>query len=160
MRLTKNQPIDTNSSDKFDQNSLSVDINQDCSLVNNILYVSNNPTEWLIIDAITGKFRAPRQNEFLYLLLENSSYSSYISWLNRNEGLFKIHEPERIATLWSQVKNRQTNGIMSYDIFARGIRYYYQTGSMVKTNKKHTFRFKLPLDYLSKDSFVNFELNK
>ena len=102
-----------------------------------------DPKEWLIKDDSSGKIRAPRQNEFLYFLLEDSRYSSYLSWLDRNEGLFKIHQPERVIELWTKVKNRQTNGTMDYDTFARGLRYYYQLGTMIKTHRKYTFRFKM-----------------
>ena len=102
-----------------------------------------NARDWLVHDIATGKFRAPRQNEFLYLLLENPRYSSYLSWLNKRDGLFKIHQPQRVATLWRTVKSRKTYGVMDYDTFARGIRYYYKSGIMLKTHKKYTFRFKL-----------------
>lgn len=102
-----------------------------------------NPHEWLIQDLITRKVRAPRQNEFLYLLLENPRYTPYLSWLNKRDGVFKIHQPERVATLWRRVKSRQTHGVMDYDTFARGIRYYYKSGVMLKTHRKYTFRFKI-----------------
>ncbi|CAF4825108.1 unnamed protein product, partial [Rotaria sp. Silwood2] len=90
---------------------------------------SVNPKEWLIIDPTSRRRRAPRQNEFLYLLLDRPYYSSYLTWLNKNEGLFKIHAPEQVAKLWSKVKNRKTNGTMNYDKFARGLRFYYKSGS-------------------------------
>ena len=114
------------------------------------LEFSDDPTEvpfnahdWLIQDLITRKVRAPRQNEFLYLLLENPRYTPYLSWLSKPNGVFKIHQPERVATLWRRVKRRQTHGVMDYDTFARGIRYYYKSGIMLKTHKKYTFRFKM-----------------
>ncbi|CAF0824360.1 unnamed protein product [Rotaria sp. Silwood1] len=132
---------------------ISVTHTQEYSLLNNIIQSNNdsdefsfNPKEWLIVDSTSRRLRAPRQNEFLYLLLERSWYSPYLTWLNKNEGLFKIHDPERVAKLWSKVKNRKTNGIMNYDTFARGLRFYYKSGSMIKTHKKHTFRFKIPLN--------------
>jgi hypothetical protein len=97
--------------------------------------------EWLIIDSHTGKTRPPKQDEFLRLLIENSRYSSYGSWLDKSQGLFKIHQPTQVAALWTKVKCRQTTGDMDYDTFARGVRYHYQTGTMIKTKKKYTFRF-------------------
>ena len=108
--------------------------------LNEVLFQSG---DWIVCDKITGKARAPRQNEYLHLILENPRYSSYIQWLNRREGLFKIHQPERVASLWHRVKNRRTQGFMDYNTFARGIRYYYKTGVMVKTHKKYTFQFKI-----------------
>lgn len=107
--------------------------------------VSFKSKEWEIIDPCTRKSRAPRQHEFLLKLLDNKKYSSYISWQNKAEGSFKIHQPQRVATLWTRVKNRHTNGYMDYETFARGIRYYYSSGIMIKTNRKHTFRFKSSL---------------
>lgn len=101
--------------------------------------------EWLITDSITRKHRAPRQNEFLLLLLENLKYSSYVTWIDKSQGLFKINRPDQVAKLWNKVKNRHTNGLMDYETFARGIRFYYKSGQMIKTHKKQTFRFKLPL---------------
>jgi len=111
--------------------------------------ISINLKDWLITDPISRKLRAPRQNEFLLLLLERPSYSSYISWLDKDQGLCKIHQPDQVATLWGKIKNRQTMGIMNYEIFARGIRFHYKSGLMIKTNKKHVIRFKLPLNTIS-----------
>jgi hypothetical protein len=119
---------------------------QSCNNSNEILFT---PQEWLVNDSFSGKIRAPRQNEFLLLILKNPKYSSYISWLEKDEGLFKIHEPEQLAKLWTKVKNRQTTRTMDYETFARGIRFYYKSGSMIKTYKKHTFRFKLPINNTS-----------
>jgi len=110
---------------------------------------SFNSQEWLITDLVSRKPRRPRQNEFLLLLLENSNYSSYITWLNKSQGLFIIHQPEQVATLWSKAKNRRTIGHMDYETFARGLRFYYKSGLMIKTHKKHTFRFKLPINSTS-----------
>jgi hypothetical protein len=153
MRGDENEGINNN--DMNDSEPLSIlcpifNVNtEDYSSNDNSNEISFNLKEWLIIDSISGKYRAPRQNEFLLLLLENPRYSSYISWLNINQGIFKIHETERVATLWSKVKNRQTTGIMMYSTFARGIRFYYKSGLMIKTHKRHTFRFKLPINSLS-----------
>ena len=99
-------------------------------------------TEWLVADSSSGKKRHPRQKEFLELLLENPRYNSYITWLDKDQGLFQILEPDKVATLWTKVKFRQTNATMDYNTFARGVRYYYTNGSMIKTNKKFTFCFK------------------
>jgi len=111
--------------------------------------VSFNSQDWLIINSVSRQPRPPRQNEFLLLLLGNSNYSSYITWLDKSQGLFIIHQPERVATLWSKVKNRRTIGQMDYKKFSRGLRFYYKSGLMIKTHKKHTFRFKFPINSTS-----------
>ena len=121
-------------------------------LVHSLLAEINNSTEaqnevpfhrqdWLVIDRRTAKLRLPRQSEFLRLMLHNPRYSSYASWSDQAAGMFKILEPERVAALWQQVKVRRTKGTMNYDQFARGIRFYYLSGSMIKTHRKYTFRF-------------------
>jgi hypothetical protein len=98
-------------------------------------------TEWMVRDNSSYKIRPPKLYEFLRLLLDNSRYISYASWVNDREGLFKIHKPIQVAYLWKQVKVRKTNGCMDYDTFARGIRYYYKSGTMIKTHTKHTYCF-------------------
>ena len=102
--------------------------------------------EWIIYDSHLGRSRLPRQNEFLLLLLAKEHYSSYISWLDKDQGLCQIHRSQQVAALWSKVKKRRTTGLMDYDTFARGIRSYYKSKLMVKTHKKHVLRFRLPLD--------------
>ncbi|CAF0910536.1 unnamed protein product [Rotaria sordida] len=116
---------------------------------NNFAQSSNNNNEipfddkeWQVNDLHAGRKRAPRQNEFLQLLLENPRYCSYICWLDKNRGLFRILQPDQVVILWEKVKGRQTQRKMNYETFARGIRHYYNAGVMVKTNKKYTFCFK------------------
>ena len=96
--------------------------------------------EWQIIDFSSGKARPPRQHEYLRLLLQNSRYASYATWIDRSQGLFKINQPEKVAALWQKVKNRHTEKEMNYNTFARGIRHYYGT-FMIRTNRKYTFQF-------------------
>ena len=100
-------------------------------------------SDWTVCDKVTGRVRPPRQNEFLFLILENPRYATYVQWIDRKDGVFKILDPEHVASLWYRVKNRRTQGVMDYDTFARGIRYYYKTGLMIKTHRKYTFRFNL-----------------
>ncbi|UJR21490.1 hypothetical protein I4U23_024574 [Adineta vaga] len=97
--------------------------------------------EWLVRDPATGKLRPPKLYEFLRLLLDNRRYISYASWLNQDEGLFKIHKPTEVIELWQKVKARQTSNNMDYDRFSRGIRHYYESGIMIATYTKHTYRF-------------------
>ncbi|CAF1042016.1 unnamed protein product, partial [Adineta ricciae] len=97
---------------------------------------SFNYQEWLRYDRSLCKHRAPKLLEFLYLLLENTRYNSYASWLDRSQGLFRIYKPDEVARLWRKVKVRRSNGSMNYDTFSRGIRYYYKSGLMIKTHTK------------------------
>jgi hypothetical protein len=100
-----------------------------------------NPKEWIISDSVSGRKRAPKLYEFLHLLLNHQRYISYASWLNKDEGIFKIHKPIQVASLWKKVKVRRTGGSMDYDKFARGIRYYYKSRLTIKTYTRHTYCF-------------------
>ncbi|CAF4265792.1 unnamed protein product [Rotaria sp. Silwood2] len=124
----------TSDSDKSDDPGLVFDENNNDT-------ICFNPNEWTIQDPSLSKRRPPKLCEFLHLLLNNSRYTSYASWINQYEGLFKIHEPAEVANLWKKVKLRQTQRLMNYHTFSRSIRYYYKSGSMVQTHRKHTYRF-------------------
>jgi len=97
--------------------------------------------EWLIQDSISKRQRSPRLFEFLILLLGNSRYESYASFTDRSKGIFQIHQPNKVAELWQAVKSRQSNQKMTYDKFARAIRWYYKSNIMQKTNTRYTFQF-------------------
>lgn len=99
-----------------------------------------NPKEWLITDP-SGRQRAPRLFEFLILLLHKSHYASYAFYKDKARGIFEISQPEKVAYLWQQVKNRQAIHQMTYDKFARAVRWYYKDDIMTKTNARYTFQF-------------------
>ena len=97
--------------------------------------------EWLIRHSSTDKIRPPKLYEFLRLLLNNSRYSSYASWLDQSEGLFQIHKPSEVTKLWERIRSRRTHCTMNFDKFSRNIRCQYHKGMMIPTRKKHTYRF-------------------
>ncbi|CAF1006878.1 unnamed protein product [Adineta ricciae] len=101
--------------------------------------------KWMVTDPRTGRRRPPLLFEFLLLLLQNPDYQSFASFKDRSKGVFEIHEPEEVANLWQQVKNRQSEQDMTYDKLARAARWYYEKGLMVKTNTKYTFQFSAKL---------------
>ena len=111
------------------------------SLVDDNVDQSLDLQEWIVVDGSSKKLRPPKLYEFLRLLLNNPRYSSYIAWSDVEKGVFKIKKPAQVANLWKQVKVRKTHGCMDYDTFARGIRYYYKSKLMVKTNTRHTYCF-------------------
>src|ERR1700728_1501487 len=103
-KTPENQMIDTTSHNNnllnFNNYSESLSSTSFCPVNDNFVRSSEDPdeipldrTEWQIIDSSSGRKRPPRQNEFLELLLENRRYSSYICWLNKNQGLFQILLP-------------------------------------------------------------------
>lgn len=97
--------------------------------------------EWMVEDPVTFRLRRPKLSEFLWLLLNNPRYHAYACWVNINEGTFKLRKPARVVSLWEQVKVRRTKRTMDFDTFSRAIRCQYKSGLMVKTHKKHTYRF-------------------
>ena len=103
--------------------------------------VPTDLNEWKVDDVTMNRQRSPLIIEYLFLLLNNPRYSSYASFTNRAEGTFRIDQPERVAALWQQVKGRQSSSPMTYDKFARAIRWCYTQGTMLKTQTRHTLRF-------------------
>lgn len=97
--------------------------------------------EWQVRDMRSQRLRAPRLLEFLVLAVQKPYYQSYASFIDRSKGFFQIHEPDKMAKLWGKVKNRQSHKEMTYDKLARGIRWNYSGGSMIKTNTAYTFQF-------------------
>ena len=103
---------------------------------------SFNLEELIIQDVLSRKVHRLKLHEFLRLLLDNEVYASYSSWINKDQGLFKIHKPTEVASIWGRIKARKTAGSLDYGTFSRSIRYYYyKPGIMVKTNMRHTYRF-------------------
>jgi hypothetical protein len=103
--------------------------------------VSINRSEWLITDSISNRPRSPRLYEFLILILKSFQYESYASFIDRAQGIFEIHQPGKVVQLWQQVKIRRSTRNMTYDKFARAIRWYYKSKIMLKTHTRFTFKF-------------------
>ena len=103
------------------------------------LYI--NRKDWLVEDPMSKRMRSPRLFEFLILLLQKSGYDFYASFTNREKGIFQISKPEKVAELWQAVKSRQSHQKMTYDKFARAVRWYYKSNIMQKTNTRYTFQF-------------------
>jgi hypothetical protein len=115
--------------------------NSEVSVLNSSDEIFFDQKEWLIRHSSTDKIRLPKLYEFLHLLLNNSRYSSYASWLNQSEGLFQIHKPSEVTKLWERIRSRRTHSTMNFDKFSRNIRFQYHKGMMISTRKKYTYRF-------------------
>ncbi|KAL3270738.1 hypothetical protein HHI36_021263 [Cryptolaemus montrouzieri] len=72
--------------------------------------------------------------QFLLELLTSSDYKNIIHWLGQ-EGEFKLTNPESVAKLWGERKNKPR---MNYEKLSRALRYYYD-GDMI--SKVHGKRF-------------------
>ncbi|CAB3375657.1 Hypothetical predicted protein [Cloeon dipterum] len=66
------------------------------------------------------------------LLSKPQMNSSFIRWLDRSQGVFKIEDSVTVARLWGRRKNRPA---MNYDKLSRSIRQYYKKGIMKKTER-------------------------
>ncbi|KAJ6639387.1 DNA-binding protein Ets97D, partial [Pseudolycoriella hygida] len=72
--------------------------------------------------------------QFLLEILTDREHRTVISWLG-GDGEFKLTDPERVARLWGERKNKPT---MNYEKLSRALRYYYD-GDMI--SKVHGKRF-------------------
>ena len=67
--------------------------------------------------------------EFLFGLLEDDECSSVISWTDKREGIFALHNTDELAKLWGTVKNKPN--MNKYKLF-RAMRNYYGKGMLKK----------------------------
>ncbi|ESO10271.1 hypothetical protein HELRODRAFT_138329, partial [Helobdella robusta] len=64
--------------------------------------------------------------EFLLDLLDNPKYSpSFISWVDKSDGIFRLNNTKIVASMWGQCKGKSS---MSYETMGRALRYYYTRG--------------------------------
>lgn len=70
--------------------------------------------------------------QFLLELLTDKECREIIQWLGE-EGEFKLNNPEMVAQMWGQRKNKPT---MNYEKLSRALRYYYD-GDMIAKVCKH-----------------------
>ncbi|CAG0908320.1 unnamed protein product, partial [Cyprideis torosa] len=78
--------------------------------------------------------------DFLQQLLndQDQKYTSFISWKNRETGVFKINDPAGLAHLWGIQKNHLS---MNYDKMSRALRYYYRVNILRKVQgERHCYQ--------------------
>ncbi|KAM9328376.1 LOW QUALITY PROTEIN: transcription factor ETV6 [Pholidichthys leucotaenia] len=61
--------------------------------------------------------------DYVYQLLSDSRYENYIRWEDPENKVFRIMDPNGLARLWGNHKNR-TN--MTYEKMSRALRHYYK----------------------------------
>lgn len=64
--------------------------------------------------------------QFLLELLTDRNHTDVIGWIS-SDGEFKLKNPEQVAQLWGERKNKPT---MNYEKLSRALRYYYD-GDMI-----------------------------
>ncbi|XP_060886492.1 transcription factor ETV6 isoform X2 [Labrus mixtus] len=100
--------------------------------------------------------------DYVYQLLSDSRYENYIRWEDPESKVFRIMDPNGLARLWGNHKNR-TN--MTYEKMSRALRHYYKLNIIRKEpGQRLLFRFmKTPdeimngqtdrLEHLESDSY-------
>lgn len=68
--------------------------------------------------------------QFLLELLTDKDCREVIQWVG-DEGDFKLNNPEMVAQMWGQRKNKPT---MNYEKLSRALRYYYDGDMIAKVN--------------------------
>lgn len=72
--------------------------------------------------------RGPKNWEFVIRLLADRQYNpEVVRWEDKTCGTFRFVRPSVIAQMWGKRSNKPN---LSYDNFARGLRYHYTTGAL------------------------------
>ncbi|CAL4163219.1 unnamed protein product, partial [Meganyctiphanes norvegica] len=78
--------------------------------------------------------REPKNWEFLIrLLADPRANPKLIRWDDDAKGTFLLVQPETITDLWNSRPNRHP---ISYNNFARGLRYHYKTGALFNVGER------------------------
>uniref|UniRef100_A0A8C7XLV3 ETS variant transcription factor 7 n=1 Tax=Oryzias sinensis TaxID=183150 RepID=A0A8C7XLV3_9TELE len=85
--------------------------------------------------------------DYVYQLLCDDRYRDYIRWEDEDSLIFRVVDPNGLARLWGNHKNREN---MTYEKMSRALRHYYKLNIIKKERgQKLLFRFlKLPQDIL------------
>uniref|UniRef100_A0A4W6EQL9 ETS variant transcription factor 7 n=1 Tax=Lates calcarifer TaxID=8187 RepID=A0A4W6EQL9_LATCA len=83
--------------------------------------------------------------DYVYQLLCDDRYQEYIRWEDRDSLVFRVVDPNGLARLWGNHKNRDN---MTYEKMSRALRHYYKLNIIKKERgQKLLFRFlRLPQD--------------
>lgn len=83
--------------------------------------------------------------QFLLDLLTDKDCREVIQWIGE-EGEFKLNNPEMVAQMWGQRKNKPT---MNYEKLSRALRYYYDGDMIAKVHgKRFVYKFVCDLKML------------
>ncbi|NXT82918.1 ETV7 factor, partial [Zapornia atra] len=77
--------------------------------------------------------------DYVYQLLSDSRYEPYIRWEDKEAKVFRVVNPNGLAQLWGNHKNRIN---MTYEKMSRALRHYYKLNIIKKEpGQKLLFRF-------------------
>lgn len=75
-------------------------------------------------------------------LLGDKSRRNVIQWVG-TEGEFKLIDPEMVAQMWGERKNKPK---MNYEKLSRALRYYYHDGMIAKVHgRRFVYKFECKL---------------
>ncbi|XP_064083401.1 ets DNA-binding protein pokkuri-like isoform X2 [Macrobrachium nipponense] len=78
--------------------------------------------------------RGPKNWEYLMRLLADRSYNpKVIRWEDEEAMTFRIVKPSMVAKIWG---DRSNKAHLTYDNFARGLRYHYKTGALKAVSER------------------------
>ncbi|XP_073708503.1 transcription factor ETV7 isoform X1 [Garra rufa] len=77
--------------------------------------------------------------DYVYQLLSDSRYEAFIRWEDPDTMIFRVVDPNGLARLWGNHKNRAN---MTYEKMSRALRHYYKLNIIKKeTGQRLLFRF-------------------
>ncbi|XP_016322654.1 transcription factor ETV6-like [Sinocyclocheilus anshuiensis] len=77
--------------------------------------------------------------DYVYQLLSDSRYEAFIRWEDPDAMIFRVVDPNGLARLWGNHKNRAN---MTYEKMSRALRHYYKLNIIKKeTGQRLLFRF-------------------
>ncbi|XP_075409922.1 transcription factor ETV7 [Tenrec ecaudatus] len=77
--------------------------------------------------------------DYVYQLLSDARYEPYIKWEDKDAKVFRVVDPNGLARLWGNHKNREN---MTYEKMSRALRHYYKLNIIKKEpGQKLLFRF-------------------
>ncbi|XP_067913726.1 transcription factor ETV7-like isoform X2 [Heterodontus francisci] len=121
--------------------------------------ISSIPSAWQA--PATGKIADCRLLwDYVYQLLSDSRYEPYIRWEDKQSKIFRVVDPNGLANLWGNHKNRAN---MTYEKMSRALRHYYKLNIIRKEpGQKLVFRFlKTPREIIHKpDKLAQLELQE
>ncbi|XP_074167219.1 transcription factor ETV7 isoform X4 [Sminthopsis crassicaudata] len=93
--------------------------------------------------------------DYVYHLLSDSKYESYIKWEDKDSKVFRVVDPNGLARLWGNHKNRVN---MTYEKMSRALRHYYKLNIIKKEpGQKLLFRFLKTPDEIVQDKASKLE---
>lgn len=85
--------------------------------------------------------------QFLLEILTDREHRDIIQWIDDGDGEFKLTDPEKVAALWGERKNKPT---MNYEKLSRALRYYYDGDMISKVGgKRFVYKFVCDLKQLT-----------